>query len=77
MRPLKFLKFLTILILIQSGSAYYLPIQDPYGKSTFHIAILEDLNGILSHMKKELNLTSVNGLYQKQRQHWSLIRLLK
>ena len=67
MRPLK---FLTILILIQSGPAYYLPIQDPYGKSTFNIAILEDLDGILSHMKK-------NGLYQKQRQHWSLIRLLK
>ena len=58
MRPLK---FLTILILIQSGPAYYLPIQDPYGKSTFNIAILEDLNGILSHMKKEWTVSKTTS----------------
>ena len=58
MRPLT---ILTILILLQSGSAYYLPIQDPYGKSTFNIAILEDLNGILSHMKKEWTVSKTTS----------------
>ena len=74
MRPIT---FLTILILLQSGSTYYLTIQN-YGKSTLQIQILEDLNDILNQMKKDLNLTSLNGLYQKQRQQlWSLNRLLK